>query len=95
MSPKEWKELKDQLIARGLNVKVAGRQKKEYIASTDYMTLDILRGGIGHSSSMIEVFVYGESFDNIISHDEYRDITKLLKVIDGYIADYKEFGSII
>lgn len=94
MSPKEWRQLKEELLSRNLVVRTIGRQRKEYLASTEYMNVDILRGGMIHSGQSIEVFVYDASIENIAFHDSFRTIQDVLKVIDGYIADYQEFGSI-
>lgn len=94
MSPKEWKQLKIELTERGLEVQTVGRQRKEYVVATDYMLVNILRGGMLHTSQYLEVFVYNPETYDILSYESYRTIQQILKLIDSLISDYNEFGSI-
>lgn len=94
MNPKDWKQLKEDLQRRGFTVEIKGREKKEYIVSHPGITLDILRGGIGHAGSTIEVFVYGDNLDEIVMHTFERSYTDVIKIVDQLLSDLEEFGSI-
>lgn len=87
MSPKEWKLLKDSLVKRGLDVQTKGRNKKEYIVPHKSLIFDILRGGVGHSSSYLELYVYSEEDDEIIFHENFRTYTDVISAIDSFISE--------
>ena len=94
MDPKSWKILKDKLIELGLEVKTVGRAKKEYVATSDKVTFDILRGGLTGSGMSIELFVFdgiGSALDRVVIHDHYHHYTEVLHTIQSVLNDYEEF----
>ena len=93
MDPKSWKELKDKLVELGLTVKVVGKAKKEYVASNDKVTFDILRGGVTGTGSTIEFFAFDGPFSNIgtpIAYDNYRDSLTVLRKVESILNYHKE-----
>ena len=94
MDPKAWKELKDKLTELGLEVKVVGKAKKEYVASNSKVTFDILRGGITGTGSTIEFFAFDgplANLNNVLTYEEHvRDSLTILRKVKSILSYCEE-----
>lgn len=95
MNPKDWKQLKQELINRGFKVSVKGKSKKEYIAEKDFVIVNILRGGLSNCGSQIAMYVFDPKENRMVLDDENSHYKNLLSDLDCLLEDYQEFGSFV
>lgn len=90
MSPKEWKEIKQELINRGFKVIVKGKRKREYIAEKENTLIDLFRGGISGTSSNLVIYIFDSEQNQMVYEGENCSYRKILSAMDCILEDMQE-----
>ena len=90
MSPKEWKQIRQELINRGFKVSVKGKNKREYIAEKDDILINLLRGGISGTSSNLVIYIFDSKNNQMVYEGENCSYKKILSTMDCILKDIQE-----
>ena len=90
MSPKEWKQIRQELINRGFKVSVKGKNKREYIAEKDDILINLLRGGISGTSSNLVIYIFDSKNNQMVYEGENYSYKKILSTMDCILKDMQE-----